>query len=98
MSKLTAGFLTRMMVDAVSSGVASKAQIEGVAVAGKTGTAENGVNDPYTLWFTGFAPAEAPQVAVAVVVEDGGGAGQNGTGNQIAAPIARLVMEAVLNK
>jgi peptidoglycan glycosyltransferase len=98
MSKLTAGFLTRMMVDSVNSGAATKAQIEGVAVAGKTGTAENGINDPYTLWFTGFAPAEAPRVAVAVVVEDGGGAGQNGTGNQIAAPIARLVIEAVLKK
>jgi peptidoglycan glycosyltransferase len=37
-------------------------------------------------------------VAVAVVVEDGGGIGQNGTGNQIAAPIARMVIEAVLNR
>jgi penicillin-binding protein A len=98
MSRLTAGYLTRMMVDSVEVGVASRAGIAGFAVAGKTGTAENGPLDPYTLWFTGFAPAEAPQVAVAVVVEDGGGIGQNGTGNQIAAPIARAVMEAVLNR
>jgi len=98
MSRLTSGYLTRMMVDSVEVGVASRAGISGFAVAGKTGTAQNGPLDPYTLWFTGFAPAEAPRVAVAVVVEDGGGIGQNGTGNQIAAPIARAVMEAVLRK
>ncbi|MEY3561092.1 MAG: hypothetical protein RL068_244, partial [Actinomycetota bacterium] len=97
-SRLTAGYLTRMMVDSVEVGAATRAGISSVAVAGKTGTAENGPTDPYTLWFTGFAPAEAPQVAVAVVVEDGGGIGQNGTGNQIAAPIARMVMEAVLSR
>jgi penicillin-binding protein A len=98
MSRTTTGFLTRMMVDSVEVGVATRAGIEGFAVAGKTGTAQNGPTDPYTLWFTGFAPAEAPKVAVAVVVEDGGGIGQNGTGNQIAAPIARAVMKAVLQR
>jgi peptidoglycan glycosyltransferase len=67
-------------------------------VAGKTGTAENGSNDPYTLWFTGFAPADDPEVAVAVVVENGGGLGQSGFGNSVAAPIAKKVLEAVLNK
>ncbi|NBU23469.1 MAG: penicillin-binding protein 2 [Actinobacteria bacterium] len=97
-SRLSAGYLTRMMVDSVEVGVAGRAGISGYAVAGKTGTAQNGPTDPYTLWFTGFAPAEAPEVAVAVVVEDGGGIGQNGTGNQIAAPIARAVMKAVLDK
>ena len=95
-SRETAGYLTRMMVDSVELGVAGRAGISQVAVAGKTGTAENGPADPYTLWFTGFAPAEAPQVVVSVVVEDGGGIGQNGTGNQIAAPIAKAVMEAAL--
>ena len=57
---------------------------------------KNGPDDPYTLWFTGFAPAESPQVVVTVVVEDGGGIGQNGTGNQIAAPIAKAGMKAAL--
>ena len=85
-----------MMVDSVELGVAGRAGVSGIAVAGKTGTAENGPTDPYTLWFTGFAPAEAPEVVVTVVVEDGGGVGQNGTGNQIAAPIAKAVIEAVL--
>lgn len=96
MSRTTAGYLTRMMVDSVEVGVASRAAIEGIAVAGKTGTAQNGPADPYTLWFTGFAPAEAPRVVVTVVVEDGGGVGQSGTGNQIAAPIAKAVLEAIL--
>ena len=67
-------------------------------MAGKTGTAENGATEPYTLWFTGFAPADNPQVAVAVVVEDGGGLGQSGFGNTVAAPIAKKVIEAVLNR
>ena len=56
------------------------------------------MKDPYTLWFTGFAPADNPEVAVAVVIEDGGGKGQSGRGNTLAAPIAKKVMEAVLNK
>ena len=90
--------LKTMMIASVSSGVGSNAKIPGVKVAGKTGTAENGVNDPYTLWFTGFAPADNPQVAVAVVIEDGGGKGQSGRGNTVAAPVAKKVMEAVLNK
>lgn len=90
--------LVAMMVANVSDGAASGARIEGVDVAGKTGTAENGTGQPYTLWFTGFAPAESPQVAVAVVVEDGGGQGQSGSGNTIAAPIAKKVMEAVLGR
>ena len=98
MSRETAALLTRMMVDSVEFGAASNAGISSIAVAGKTGTAENGTDEPYTLWFTGFAPAESPEIVVTVVVEDGGGIGQNGTGNQVAAPIAKAVMQAVLNK
>ncbi|GAA1921421.1 penicillin-binding transpeptidase domain-containing protein [Microbacterium aoyamense] len=90
--------LVAMMVANVSDGAASGARIDGVDVAGKTGTAENGDDQPYSLWFTGFAPADDPQVAVAVVVEDGGGRGQSGSGNAIAAPIAKKVMEAVLGR
>ena len=79
----------------MSNGSGTNAIIDGIDVAGKTGTAENG-DDAFSLWFTGFAPANDPRVAVAVVVQDGGGAGQSGTGNEFAAPIARAVMEAVL--
>jgi peptidoglycan glycosyltransferase len=98
MTSETAATLTQMMVNGVSNGVASNARISGVDVAGKTGTAENGDGEPYTLWFTGFAPADNPEVAVAVVVENGGGRGQSGFGNTVAAPIAKSVLEAVLNK
>jgi penicillin-binding protein A len=90
--------MVSMMVANVSDGAASGARIDGVDVGGKTGTAENGSGQPYTLWFTGFAPAVNPEVAIAVVVEDGGGQDQSGSGNTIAAPIAKKVMEAVLGK
>ena len=96
MSQETADAIKAMMVDSVANGAASNARIDGVDVAGKTGTAENDEGEPYTLWFTGFAPANDPQVAVAVVVENGGGLGQDGSGNQVAAPIAQKVLEAVL--
>ncbi|KZE89720.1 peptidoglycan D,D-transpeptidase FtsI family protein [Microbacterium sp. TNHR37B] len=90
--------LTQLMIANVSNGAASGARIDGVDVAGKTGTAEHNPGDPYTLWFTGFAPAENPEVVVAVMVQDGGGLGQNGTSNGIAAPIAKKVIEAVLSE
>lgn len=89
--------MASMMTANVQDGAASNARIDGVQVAGKTGTAEND-SRPYTLWFTGFAPADDPKVAVAVVVENGGGQGQSGSGNEIAAPIAKKVMEAVLGR
>ncbi|MEO6942596.1 MAG: penicillin-binding transpeptidase domain-containing protein [Terrimesophilobacter sp.] len=85
--------LTQLMVNNVNNGAASNGRISGVDVAGKTGTAQNGAGRPLTLWFTGFAPAHDPQIAVAVVVENG-----TSFGNAVAAPIARKVIEAVLNK
>ena len=91
-SEETATIMTGLMVSNVNDGAASNARISGVDVAGKTGTAQND-GAPNTLWFTGFAPADDPQVAVAVVVENG-----EGFGNSTAAPIARKVIEAVLNK
>jgi peptidoglycan glycosyltransferase len=97
-SAATAATMTQMMVNDVADGAASNARIDGVNVAGKTGTAENGTNEPYTLWFTGFAPAEDPKYAITVLVEDGGGLGQKGYGNLLAAPVAKQVLEAVLNK
>lgn len=92
-----AATMTELMIANVAEGAASGARIDGVDVAGKTGTAEHGDGDPYTLWFTGFAPADDPEVAVAVMIENGGGMGQSGTSNGIAAPIAKQVIEAVLN-
>ena len=80
-----------MMVGAVQSGTGTAAQIPGIQVAGKTGTAETGVSGKYTSWFICFAPANRPRVAVAVVLE-----GQTGFGGQVAAPIAKAVMQALL--
>lgn len=92
----TAEALTAMMVEVVSTGTGTAAQIADVAVAGKTGTAQTGNDSAPHAWFTSFAPAGDPQVAVAVVVENGGSAGSETSGGRVAAPIARAVMEAVL--
>ena len=93
MSTRTANEVSRMMVSSVQQGVGSAAQIPGVSVAGKTGTAETGIGEGRSFWFTGFAPANAPEVAVAVVVE---GDSADGTGNSVAGPIARAVLEKVV--
>lgn len=98
LSETDAATMTSLMIANVSDGAASGARIDGVDVAGKTGTAEHGPSDPYTLWFTGFAPANDPKVVVAVMIENGGGLGQHGTSNGIAAPIAKKVIEAVLSR
>lgn len=87
-----------MMQAVVQSGTGTAAQIPGVAVAGKTGTAQHAPGKPPHAWFIGFAPAEDPKVAVAVLVEDGGGLGSDATGGRVAAPIARAVMQAVLSR
>jgi peptidoglycan glycosyltransferase len=90
--------LTAMMRLVVEDGSAVRAQIPGVSVAGKTGTAQNAPGADPHAWFIGFAPAEDPSVAVAVVVENGGDAGSEATGGAVAAPIARDVMQAVLRR
>ena len=94
-SRLTARELTAMMVDVVDTGTGTNAAIPGVSVAGKTGTAERGEDDLPIAWFTSFAPAENPQVAVAVVIEDAGEESDI-SGGRLAAPVARDVMQAVL--
>ncbi|VTR76362.1 peptidoglycan D,D-transpeptidase FtsI family protein [Cellulomonas hominis] len=98
-SATTAQQLTDMMVGVVESGSGTSAQISGVRVAGKTGTAQTGRDgeSPHA-WFTGFAPADDPQVAVAVIVEHGGSVGSEATGGRVAAPVARAVMEAVIGQ
>ena len=94
----TAEILTKMMVSVVDNGSGARARIDGVQVAGKTGTAQHDPKKPPHAWFISFAPANDPQVAVAVVVEDGGVTGSEIGGGRIAAPIARAVMEAVIGK
>jgi peptidoglycan glycosyltransferase len=87
-----------MMTTVVESGTGKNAQIDGVAVAGKTGTAQHAAGAAPHAWFTAFAPADDPQVAVAVVVESGGTAGDEASGGRTAAPVAKAVIEAVLGQ
>lgn len=97
MSEDSARKLQEMMVNVVSKGTASAAQIPGVTVGGKTGTAETAEGRDPHAWFISYAPAENPQVAVALIVESGS-AGSDASGGQTAAPIAKSVMEAVLRR
>jgi penicillin-binding protein A len=94
MTPLNSAQLTEMMVNVVENGTGTNARIPGVRVAGKTGTAQTGNDNPSVAWFIAFAPAQSPEVAVAVVVEDAGAA--EVSGNALAAPIAKDVIEAVL--
>lgn len=97
MSAENAKILRDMMVNVVASGTGSKARISGIAVGGKTGTAENTPGESAHAWFVGLAPAEGASVAIAVVLEHGGGATEV-SGNALAAPIAAAVMRAVIQR
>jgi len=88
----TARKLNEMMGNVVREGSGTAAALQGIDVAGKTGTAElnlRGLNQP---WFIGFAPQRNPRVAVAVTIQDV----QGGQGGTVAAPIAKTVMQELL--
>ena len=89
MAASLAGEVAQAMVQVVQSGTGTAAQLPGVLVAGKTGTAENPHGNTHA-WFIAFAPADRPVVALSVIVENGG------VGGQVAAPIARQVLAAAL--
>jgi peptidoglycan glycosyltransferase len=91
-SRKTASEMTQLMELVVRGGTGTAANIPGVTVAGKTGTAEVDVNGVIKdhAWFVCFAPAQDPKVAVSVVVEYGG------VGGKVAAPLARNILERVL--
>jgi len=95
-SSQTAAELTVMMERVVSEGTGTSAQIAGVDVAGKTGTAQHDLREPPHVWFVAFAPASDPEVAVAVVLLNGGGGGDEATGGALAGPVAKQVMEVAL--
>ena len=92
LKRSTADELAVLMESAVNSGTGTAARIDGVRVAGKTGTAEVDVGGKRRnhAWFITFAPIDSPQVAIAVVSEFGG------VGGQVAAPIARDIYAGVL--
>jgi peptidoglycan glycosyltransferase len=93
MSAETSAEMTAMMTDVVRDGTGAQAALVdvGVTVAGKTGTAETGNPMENNAWFIGFAPAENPTIAVAVVIEE-----TPGQGGSVAAPVAADVMRAAL--
>ncbi len=95
MTPTAAAQITTMMIDVVANGTGTAARIDGIQVAGKTGTAQQPGGAPHA-WFVGFAPADAPQYAIAVIVERGGDLGDEATGGRVAAPIARDMLAALL--
>ncbi len=90
--------LTDMMVAVVTDGTAGSGAIPGVPVAAKTGTAQSAAGRKPYAWFVSFAPADDPQVAVAVFVQDATGVARDDiSGGGLAGPIAKAVMEAVIS-
>jgi len=102
-SSSTASEVTKMMVATVQSGTATPAAIPGIQVAGKTGTAQSGLTNPDGsevppyAWFVGFAPAQSPKVAVCVMLQHVDQPTDEIHGGTLGGPIAKDVMEAVLN-
>lgn len=93
-SRKTADEVAEMMRSAVRQGTGTAAQLSGYSVGGKTGTGETGVPGSNITWFIAFAgrdEARPPEVAIAVVLQN-----QSGTGGSTAAPIARAVVQAIL--
>lgn len=95
-SSNTADEITDMMVQTVAAGTATSAAIPGIDVAGKTGTAQSSGDRPPYAWFVSFAPADDPEVAVAVVVESSETSPDEISGGRLGGPIAKAVMEAVV--
>jgi peptidoglycan glycosyltransferase len=84
-----ASTMVSFMVEGVDNGYAAKAAIPGVKVGGKTGTAEVGDGTSHS-WFIGFAPADNPRIAVAVIME------HQGSGSDFATPAGQSVMRTAL--
>jgi peptidoglycan glycosyltransferase len=92
MKPSTASAVTAMMEGVVNSGTGTQAQIPGIRVAGKTGTAETQIGKTTNnVWFIAFAPSDHPRIAIAVTMEH-----QIGFGGDVAAPVAKAVMESLL--
>jgi penicillin-binding protein A len=96
MKPSTAQQVAQMMKNVVEEGTGTPAQLGGIDVAGKTGTASIGLpgSNLTQPWFIGFAPIQNPKVAIAVTIEQT----QGGFGGTVAAPIARTVIQTLLSE
>jgi peptidoglycan glycosyltransferase len=92
MTPETAATLSMMMQRVVTAGTGTAAALEGIEVAGKTGTGEKG-DGTNVAWFIGFAPVDDPRVAIAVALD-----GVSATGGELAAPIAAAVLRVALDQ
>ncbi|MGF0172483.1 peptidoglycan D,D-transpeptidase FtsI family protein [Streptomyces sp. Marseille-Q5077] len=94
----TAEQLQSAMQTVVEKGTGTNAQIPGATVGGKTGTAQHGEKNSKTpyAWFTSYGKSDGKEVAVAVIIEQSNAARSEVSGNGLAAPVARKVMEAAL--
>jgi peptidoglycan glycosyltransferase len=95
MDPVVAATLRDWMIEVVNRGTGTAAQIPGIQVAGKTGTAETTEDQPPHAWFIAFAPADNPQYAISVLVEHGGSSQAETTGGRVAAPVAAQVLRVL---
>ena len=96
----TASSLSSLMQTAVAEGTGTSAQVSGVQVAGKTGTAETGTDSGPTTWFVGFAGTDInkPEIALAVVLDGNAETEDGATGGKVAGPVAAAVIDAAVNQ
>jgi len=92
-TRTVADQLTSMMQQVVKEGTGTAAALQGINVAGKTGTADKGTT--VQVWFIAFAPGEQSRIAIAVTIE---GQPRGSVGGTVAAPVAKLVMESLLRR
>jgi peptidoglycan glycosyltransferase len=98
MSAENAEQLKQMMVGVVENGTGTSAQVPGMGVGGKTGTAQSDPNRKPYAWFTALAPADEPQIAIAVMIEDADIPREDIAGGRLAAPVAKAMIEAAVEQ
>ncbi|MDR0800104.1 MAG: penicillin-binding protein 2 [Endomicrobium sp.] len=90
LSDKTWDLLHKALLETIENGTGIRSKLSGIKIAGKTGTAQNPHGNDHA-WFVSYAPADAPEIAIAVIVENGGGGGIN------AVPVGRKIYEAYFN-
>jgi penicillin-binding protein 2 len=90
LSGMTWDLLHKALLESVENGTGKRSRFSGIKIAGKTGTAQNSHGKAHA-WFISYAPADSPEIAIAAIVENGGGGGLN------AVPVGRKIYEAYFN-